>query len=101
MGQGTGNDGLAEDLTLQGRVFAQHLFPPQGTQLGLAGRRSIGIDIGRIVGREFFVHAAEVHRSATLGGNAYGGIEPVGFGFRLGRLAENTLRKKEFPSKLG
>ncbi len=100
MSQGIGHDGHAEMLALLRRILAQHLVAPQLPQLRLARRRRVGIDIGRVEGRELILNALQKHGAAIFGSGADGGIEFVRLLLGFSRLAQNSLGEKHFASQL-
>ncbi|MNE27311.1 hypothetical protein D3C80_1207160 [compost metagenome] len=91
MGKGVGYNGIAEGFAFERRVFAQHLFPPYGTQLRFAGRRRIAVQIFGTVSGQLILNDGKMHRDTVLGCDTDGSIVLLGVSRRLGRLAQNAL----------
>jgi len=101
VGKGIGDNGVAEVLIPLTRVFPQHFFPPECPQFRFAGRRSIGVDIFWIKGREFVLDALQEHRAAFFGGNTNGCVEFMSLLFGFSRLGQNSFGKEEVFAKVG
>ncbi|CDN43932.1 hypothetical protein BN871_DV_00020 [Paenibacillus sp. P22] len=94
MSESVGRDGIAERLGGEGRIVLDHLLAPCGPQLRLAGRRSVFVQILRLIGRQRFLDSLQVHRSSAFRCDSDRGVELRGFGLGLGGLAENAFLRK-------
>ena len=101
VGEGVGDDRVAEVLPLLARVLAQHLFAPQGAQFRFARGRRIRVDVLGIEGGELVLNAGKEHGTAVFGGDADGGVEFVGFFLRLGGLGQDSLGEEEIFAEIG
>lgn len=101
VGQGVGDDGVAEVFPLLAGVFPQLLLAPQGAQFRFAGRRRIGVDVLGIKGGELVLDALQEHGAAVFSGDADGGVVFVGLVLGFGRLGQYPFGKEEVLSQVG
>ena len=101
VGDAVGDDGEAEGLGGEGRVFPEDCVAPFLAKVGLAGGGGVGEKLVGGEPLEVLHDGGKVHGVAGGGGDADGGVEAIGLGVGLGALGEDALGEVEPPAEGG